>query len=317
MKKIMRTILLTGGLVFTMSGLLEAADTSSRYQRWTPPAGEKVTTSQQDNDGRLQNMVDELNQLIDDADKARAADGRFIEDLRGVINQYDWPWRKTILDEDFTDGYLAKNTGWQTVAGDFELRRGLGLYSDIQVREQPATGSSRQTSSEDAAALLLGAILDQAMKSDKQSNDNQSRQYDDHASIISKKSITNAFAIDITIDVSSLQGQFEVGVYQGNPNGSGYRLVLLPGAKNGTIELLRVGSRGKSIIDVKERIAAKGDSVHRLQWTRTKLGNMSISLNGKTILQTADRSFKDKFTGIVLNNQGGAFAVKQLTVHGI
>ena len=315
MKKIISTIIVTGSLVFALSGALQAADTNSRYQRWTPPSGESVASSQPGNDDRLQNMVDELNRLIDDADKARAADRQFIEDLRGVVNQYDWPWRKTIVDEDFTDGYMTKNSNWQTIAGDFQLRRGLGLYSDVEARQQPAPGSSSQTSSEEAAALLIGAIFDQAMKKDKKETAT-SRQHDDYASIASKKTVSNAFAIDMTLDVSSLQGQFEIGVYQGNPNGNGYRLVFQPGAGNGSIELLRLGSRGKSIIDLRDKLSAKGDQIHRLQWTRTKVGNMSISLNGKTILQTADRSFKDKFTGIVMNNQGGAFAVKQLTVQG-
>ena len=44
---------------------------------------------------------------------------------------------------------------------------------------------------------------------------------------------------------------------------------------------------------------------------------MKITLNGKTILQSADRSFKDAFTGIVLINEEGEFSVKQLSVQGV
>ena len=117
------------------------------------------------------------------------------------------------------------------------------------------------------------------------------------------------------IDVRSHQGKLELGVYQGSPDGSGYRLVFQPGP-TASIEVQRIGSRGVSIIDVADKINAKGDRVHQLQWTRSKQGNMNILLNDQTILQVADRSFKDKFTGVVINNKGGEFALQGMTIQG-
>lgn len=299
--------------LMTMALNTQAADNSSRYQAWQPPADNSLSSSPAQNDERLKKMINELNKLIDDADKARAADRRFIEDLRDIVNQYDWPWRKSIVQEDFTDGYMNKDSNWQIVSGDFQLERGSGLHSDIQAR-QPSEPSSDRNSKEGAAALLLGAILEQALNDGKSSN-NQTADAD-HAMIASKKTISNAFAIDINLDVRSTQGHFEIGVYQGNPGGSGYRLVFLPGS-NASLELQRISRRGKSIIEVADKISAPGDRIHQLQWTRAKDGNMKVMLNGKDVLHSADRSYKDAFTGIDLNNSGGEFSVKQLTVHGI
>jgi hypothetical protein len=311
--KTVLTVVLTSLIMMTLN--LQAADSSSRYQTWRPP-GENVQPQPAD-DERMQSMIDELNQLIDDADKVRAADRRFIEDLRKVVNQYDWPWRKLVMNEDFTDGRMAKDSNWNIVSGNFQLERGLGLHSDIQISQSGQQQTSERDSREDAATLLLGAILDQAFNEKQAKSDDAPDQRNaDRAVIVSKKTVSNAFAIDLNIDTRSTQGRFEIGVYQGSAAGPGYRLVFLPGS-GASVELQRVSSRGKSIIDVADKISATGDRIHQLQWTRTKHGNMKITLDGKTILESADRSFKDAFTGIVLINEEGEFSVKQLSVQGV
>lgn len=166
--------------------------------------------------------------------------------------------------------------------------------------------------------MLIGALLNQAMKTDKQpsSADQPSNNMSSDASIRAKLAISNAFAIDASIDVRSSQGHMEIGVYQGQPTGGGYRLVFLPGP-SASIEVQRIGSRGNSIIEVIDNIPARGDKVHQLQWTRDKSGNMQIILNDKTLLEFADRSYKDKFSGLLINNRGGEFAIQRLTIQGL
>ena len=249
--KTLLAIASTGLIIMTAN--IQAADSSSRYQAWQPP-GDSVQL-QPATDERMQTMIDELNQLIDDADKARAADRRFIEDLRKIVNQYDWPWRKLVMDEDFTDGSMDKNSNWKIVSGKFQLERGLGLYSDIQIPPSGQQQSRERGSREDAAALLLGAILDQALNEKQADSDGAPDQrYADRATITSKKTVSNAFAIDISIDTRSIQGRFEIGVYQGSAAGPGYRLVFLPGS-DASVELQRISSRGKSIIEVADKVS--------------------------------------------------------------
>jgi len=308
--------MLASACVICLSGTAQAADSGSRYQSWQPPAGETVQPAHQDNQPKMQKMIDELNQLIDDADKARAADRTFIQDLRDVVNQYDWPWRKTLLEEDFTDGYLTTKYKWNIIAGDFEQKRGLGLHSNI-VAQQTTSKSSKKLSDEEAAAALIGAIFNQALKSrnNKSNNTPSNQQHISKASIISKSTVTNAFAIKLDVDVRSQQGKLEIGVYQGQPGGTGYRLVFLPGP-SASIEVQRIGSRGRSTIDVAEKITAKGDQIHQILWTRSKQGNMSIKLNDSIIMQLTDRTFKDSFNGVIINNEGGEFALQRMTIQG-
>ena len=57
--------------------------------------------------------------------------------------------------------------------------------------------------------------------------------------------------------------------------------------------------------------------MHNLQWTRDKQGNMVVILNDKTLLKVADRSYKDGFSGLVINNHAGEFAIQHLKLQGV
>lgn len=289
-----------------------AADTSSRYQNWQPPAGEAIYNKNGNNtdNQKYQVMIDKLNALIDDAEKARAADRLFIQDMRDVLNQYDWPWRVTLIDEDFTDGKIAKSPNWEISSGDFKLERGLGLYSKVK---QPHAASSKKTSSEEELAIaLIGALL----KNKSDSKKSEDKQKDTAAAIEINKRISNAFALSTTIDSRNQQGKISLALYQGKSTGSAYRLAFMPG-DHASIELQRVGQRGITIIDVADKINAKGNKTHKLQWTRDAKGNMAVELNGKNIMQTSDRGLRDPFSGFGLINHAGEFAVHRVNISGV
>lgn len=289
-----------------------ADDTTSRYQSWQPPAGEIIYSRNGSNDAnqKYQLMIDKLNTLVDDAEKARAADRHFIQDLRDVLNEYDWPWRVTLIDEDFTDGKIAKSPNWEISSGDFRLERGLGLYS--KVKPPRATSTHKKTSDKDLAIALLGALLKGKSDSKKSYKDEK----DQKAAIEINKRISNAFALNATIDSRNKQGKISLSLYQGKSTGPAYRLVFLPG-DSASIELQRIGRQGTTIIDVADKVQAKGNKTHKLQWTRDTRGNMKIDLNGKTIMQTSDRGLRDPFSGFGLINHSGEFAVQRVNISGV
>jgi len=312
----MRNIKITFPILFAgliCSASVQAADSASRYQAWQPPANEKVYAQNSDSDTH-QRMIDQLNRLINDAEKARAADRHFIQDLRDILSQYDWPWRITLVDEDFTDGNVSRSPAWKIEAGDFELERGFGLRTRVTARE---TGRSVKTQSDkELAVALLGAILNEAAKSNG-GNSSQDTDYTyEPATILVNKRISNAFVIKTTIDARSSQGKIQLGLFQKRTSGSSYQLVFLPGPQ-ASIELHRVGSRGSTIIDVADNIQAKGNQTHQLQWTRDGKGNMTVSLNGEVIMQTSDRGLRDPFDGFSLSNHSGEFYLQHVSIFGI
>jgi len=294
-------------ILLFVSGNAGAADSGTRYQAWRPPVDEPV---QRVDDTGTQPLIDELTTLIDEADQARAADRRFISDLRDILARYDWPWRVEVLREDFTDGHVSSDPAWSVTSGDLRAERGLGLYSKVQAAQprQPGGGSQR----EELAAVVLGALLEQAMTGDEKKQPATTTPAD-HAEIVTGIPIGNAFAMDIELDTRADGGRIEFGVFQGSVNGSGYRLAFLPGGQAG-VELLRAGRHGLGVIDTVSGIDAPGNQVHRLQWTRDLHGVMVVRLDGKQILKTSDRGLRDPFGGLSITNHEGEFAVREIAV---
>jgi len=81
-------------LVLIASMVLPAAAANSRYG----PIG-----------GDNGEMARELRGLIEEAEKARAADPRFLRDLRDLADRYDRPPLADVLFDDFSDGDFTHN----------------------------------------------------------------------------------------------------------------------------------------------------------------------------------------------------------------
>ena len=67
---------------------------------------------------RLEQHVDEIRDLIDEVDRARAADPRFVRDARSVLRRYDNPWRVPLAAKDFRDGDFPRNPAWVVDGGE-------------------------------------------------------------------------------------------------------------------------------------------------------------------------------------------------------
>lgn len=67
---------------------------------------------------RVLRMVDDLKRLTEGAERNQLAAGRFLFDLRSLVKLYDWPWRKRMIEDDFTDGDLARHPAWTVVKGE-------------------------------------------------------------------------------------------------------------------------------------------------------------------------------------------------------
>ena len=59
------------------------------------------------------------------------------------------------------------------------------------------------------------------------------------------------------------------------------------------------------------------DRTYTAEISRDEFGGMSVALDGKTLVQVGDRSFRDPFSGITMANEGGEFAVREISVMGM
>jgi hypothetical protein len=128
--------------------------------------------------------------------------------------------------------------------------------------------------------------------------------------------VSNAFAVDAEVNARGAEGQVHINLFQKNTEGLGYRLVFMPGERAG-LELQRIGSRGVAVIDTASNLAAPGNQLHTLQWTRDRNGSMNVTLNGNPVLSTTDRGLRDPFDGIQFSKRSGEFALRTLKLSGV
>ena len=70
---------------------------------------------------QVQTLSEELRRLVDEAARARAADPRFLDDLRALADKYGNPRPHLLVQEDFTDRDFTANPAWTVASGQFDM----------------------------------------------------------------------------------------------------------------------------------------------------------------------------------------------------
>jgi len=84
-------------------------------------------------DARMRKLLKELRGLIREARQGRAADPRFLGDLRKLARRYDRPQRKRILFDNFSDGNFSHNLGWRASGAGIYV----SSYNGLRMRYNP------------------------------------------------------------------------------------------------------------------------------------------------------------------------------------
>jgi hypothetical protein len=295
-----------------------ASEAAQHYRPWTDP---NAPTGAGAGAGSQQEFVDKLKGMIDEAEKARAADPGFLQDLRGLAREYDRPRRRVVLADRFEDGDFTYNPAWTVTQGRYWVERGWGLRSAVKTgtaAAQPAQEPERRKG-RDVAAAIFGQILQQAIDPEGKLGSGQAggeTGAGTATAIQTAAPISNAFAVEMDFSSWGPEGRLEIGPYQGNPGGAqrarGYVLAYTPG---GGMELLRVSSRGTSVIDRRTGLTALEDKkTHTLQWTRSADGGMTVAIDGREVLRGFDPEFREGFDGLRMVNRGGDYILKRITV---
>lgn len=286
-----------------------ASAQSSTYSTWSNPSKpSSVAASGTD----TKTFANKLNKLIDEAERAKAADPVFLKDLRALANSYSAPVYKTVLSDDFKDGDYTQTPSWQVISGSYFIENSWGLRNKIIQPNQPAQPSNQLNSGEDLAVALLGSILQQATGGAQQQAAPAPQSSENL--IVSAVRISNAFSMSLDLSSWVQGGHFEAGVFQGSDAKTGYRLVYLSGQP---LQIIKIGSRGRTVISQSTSLLTLEDKkFHSVDWSRSSDGVMIVHVDGTEILRVSDRSFSDAFDGIRLSDQGGDFIIKQITVSG-
>ena len=300
------TLALTALLV-SFAASTSAQDTN-RYSTWSDPSAPSSAKGQ-DAEARLKDIITRLNKLIDDAEKARAADPAFLKDLRTLANGATVPWNTVVLDDAFTDGNFTANPSWQVLSGEYFIEQGWGLRNRILTATNDAQSQANTDSGEDIAKAIFGTILKRATGVPEQASAAVEN------AIITRVPLSNTFQISAEVSSWVDNGHLELGVFQGTAAQIGYRVLYVSGKG---LQLHRVGNRGSTVVDTSAQpLNLEDKKYHAVVWSRDTDGKMTVSVDGKTVISVTDRGFSDPFDGVRISNKTGDFIVKRITATGV
>ncbi len=278
-------------------------DSQPRYSAWGDQA-----------DTKLEELLDSLDGLVDAATKAKAADPVFLQDLRNLSAKYRTPAAPVaqaapgpivrLLSDNFADGNYTANPVWKVSAGSYWIESS-GTYTGLRSSIAAAATSAQ---SGNLAAAVLGAIL--------QPQSPGTGSGAKHASIYTALPISNAFTLKLEMSSKFTGGRLDFGPYQGASGNYAYRVAYFPGAKQ-SLQLLKLTPQGSTVIGAYDNVLNLEDKRrHVIDWTRDAAGMMTVALDGRKLITATDLGLKDPFTGFLVINSGGDYAIRSIAIDG-
>ena len=332
LQRLLVPVLLAGALAVPA-----AAEEESRYSEWRADGAEAEGTD------ALDALARELEALIDDAEKARAADPRFLQDLRDMIAAHvaEAAPREALIRDDFSDGDYTDDPSWEVVSGGFSVEGRLGLRTTI-----PLSGADAETmrisldtimETKDELLDKGGALLDKGKDTvtdllsgektfgdllvgddDEEAKEDTGPAGPEPAVIVLDADIPNAFALEVEMmsGIAHRDAQFEVDLFQGRGGASGYRLAYMAGDDPG-LTLSRFSRRGAQVIgEHDDALALEDGQSHMLALVRAGDGTMTATVDGSELIRVKSSALEEPFDGLSLVNGGGDYAIRSIAVYG-
>ncbi|MBT6277333.1 MAG: hypothetical protein HOI95_24780 [Chromatiales bacterium] len=252
----------------------------------------------------IQGLIEELSVLIERGASSRAADRRFLDELRDFIDDYDRPWTSRVVVDEFRDGDYTAGPVWTVTSGQFRVDRRYGLVaSPTRTSRSSSSGGSK-----DLAAALIGQLLKQ------QSNRGAAPTAVSAANIQAAARTANTFALEVTLSGIGNEADAEIAMLQGASGATGYALVVRTGEQAGVF-IERLSSRGRSTVGRSDgALRTDASGTLQLDWTRGRNGKMRVKHEGNTLVETVDRGLRDGFARISITARGGEIGLRRIAV---
>ena len=277
--------------------------------------------------GDMPELLTNLRNLADQAEHDKTASPIFLADLRAMTAAYEdrMRWPRKLLYDDFHDGETASNPAWTVITGDWRVDnrggtpalisrvRNNGRYG--QNNGQTGQGSNSGNSADQLANALNALMGQQNGQGQNQGQQNQQNR-EGPATIVAPVAISDQFFVRLVMTSKGGEGEFNFGPYAGRHAESSYQLTYAPGAANG-LTLSRVSDRGGQVLGMSRGpIRLEDNQSHLLEWKRGPGGKMIVTLDGRTVIEASDVQMRKPFTGFLMVNSGGTYAVQSVSIDG-
>lgn len=210
----------------------------------------------------------------------------------------------TVVQDSFADGNYTRDPRWEVVAGSWRVTDGGALTSDVPIERQ--TTSPQQLGPDVIKGILGSALGLQQGQGGRQL-----------AAIHTRADLANAFSLSLRLSAAGEPAVLNVGPYQGNNVGQGYRLEARTGDDQ-PLHLLAITGSGTTVIGTSDvDIRFDDGAKHRLDWRRDTNGLQTIEFDGQVVLQVLDQTYRDPFDGVSLINAGGTWSVDSVEAQSL
>lgn len=253
----------------------------------------------------INNLLNELENKIENADKRMIAHPNFLKELRALVEKYRSKLSKIFFSEDFSDGNYTQDPKWYVISGQFRITSSQRLESYVTA-ERPV-----ERAPESERKDLFGSILGEVLKSKNRSEERPAPAPEPkEASIRTFAKIGPAFEVDLYVVSESKWGSMEVVLIGGKEGTPFYRMVYhaSPSTER-PIEIVRERDSRSYLIEAATKYPVLDDGTpHRVQWIRDIQGTMKVLIDGKEVLSTVELFYNEGFSGISLINRGGTYS---------
>jgi hypothetical protein len=316
-----------------LAGILILATPASQAQQL-----HNASWQSQIHTGDMPELLGNLRSLTDQAEHDKTASPIFLADLRAMTNAYEdrMRWPRKLLYDDFRDGETANNPAWMVITGDWRVdnrggtpaltsrARNNGRYgqnsgqygqNNSQYGQNNGQGSNSGNSADQLANALNALMGQQNGQGQNQGQQNQQNR-DGPATIVVPVAISDQFFVRLVMTSRGGDGEFNFGPYAGRHAENSYQLTYAPGDANG-LTLTRVSDRGSQVLGMSRGpIRLEDNQSHLLEWKRGPGGKMIVMLDGRTVIEANDMQIRRPFTGFLMVNSGGTYAIQSVSIDG-
>ena len=273
----------------------------------------------QASDDRLEKMINDLDQIIGEGTKSRAAHPEFLQDLNKILDQYRVPEKLIYFADDFADNSFNENPTWTVRKGAFSIDSQGGLYSTLAIHKPVVEEKETEPESDsDRNMRILFGVINELTKDEKEQPEKvEEENVESQAIISSAVTIANSFILDFSFRSNADWGSTSIGVIIGDDPQSGYHLVYQASpAENRPMQLIKYRYGKQYIIDeVHENSPDLDDGAnHTARLIRSPNGDMKVLIDNIEVLSTSDFSYREEFTGIMIINNGGSYSFDNIEV---
>lgn len=199
--------------------------------------------------------------------------------------------------DNFKDGDYTRNPAWRVVSGNFEVRN-QGLRSMINVPSQR---------SEDVGRRMLSDLLKEQLGVNVGGGEESA------AAAHLPTRITPQFRITVALSGTAAENShLDLGPYQGDRLNHGYRLIYRADQPD-VLQLVFTDHNGTTAIG-SGRFRIDRGGQQKLVWQRHPDGRMTVSRNGRVLIDVVDHKLDSDAAGFSLINAGGEWTLHEVII---